>query len=142
MMILSRRAALTVGAGIVAAPALVRTAAAEGSLDAAGAAPVDLSPLARVRQELVAPPFVHAHEQVATTGPRVVEFETTTVEKEIEADRGARLRATTFDGAIPGPMMVAHEGHSVELTRRNPASNLLQDGIDFHAATGALGGGR
>jgi nitrite reductase (NO-forming) len=46
-----------------------------------------------------------------------------------------------FNGSIPGPMMVVHEGDYVELTLVNPATNTMQHNIDFHAATGALGGG-
>ncbi len=47
----------------------------------------------------------------------------------------------TFNGSVPGPMMVAHEGDYVELTLRNRPANMLQHNIDFHASTGALGGG-
>lgn len=138
---LSRRAALMVGAGLVAAPMLVKTAAAEGTLDTSAAAPVDLSSLPRIRRELVAPPFVHEHEQVASTGPRIVEFTMDIAEKEMQVADDAWLQAMTFNGSIPGPMMVVHEGDYVELTLRNPAANMLQHNIDFHAATGALGGG-
>jgi nitrite reductase (NO-forming) len=37
--------------------------------------------------------------------------------------------------------MVVHEGDYVELTLINPASNSMPHNIDFHAATGGLGGG-
>jgi nitrite reductase (NO-forming) len=37
--------------------------------------------------------------------------------------------------------MVVHEGDYVELTLKNPSTNLLVHNIDFHASTGALGGG-
>lgn len=47
----------------------------------------------------------------------------------------------TFNGTAPGPLMVVHEGDYVELTLYNPQENLMQHNIDFHAATGALGGG-
>jgi nitrite reductase (NO-forming) len=46
----------------------------------------------------------------------------------------------TFDGSVPGPMMVVHEGDYVELTLINPDTNLMPHNIDFHSATGALGG--
>jgi nitrite reductase (NO-forming) len=138
---LTRRAALMVGAGLAAAPMLVQTAAANESLDTSAATPVDLSTLPRIRHELAVPPLVHAHEQVASTGPRIVEFTMDIVEKEIQISDDAYLQAMTFNGSIPGPMMVAHEGDYVELTLRNPATNMMQHNIDFHAATGALGGG-
>ena len=47
----------------------------------------------------------------------------------------------TFDGSVPGPMMVVHEGDYVELTLFNPPENMFQHNIDVHAATGGLGGG-
>ena len=37
--------------------------------------------------------------------------------------------------------MVVHEGDYLELTLRNISSNTLPHNIDFHASTGALGGG-
>ena len=36
--------------------------------------------------------------------------------------------------------MVVHEGDYVEVTLVNPATNTMTHTIDFHAATGALGG--
>ncbi|WP_218013950.1 copper-containing nitrite reductase, partial [Rubellimicrobium rubrum] len=124
-----------------AAPMLVQAARAGESMDTTDAAPVDLTSLPRIRHELVAPPFVHEHEQVATTGPRIVEFTMDIVEKEIQVADDAWLQAMTFNGSVPGPMMVVHEGDYVELTLRNPPANMMQHNIDFHAATGALGGG-
>ena len=47
----------------------------------------------------------------------------------------------TFNGSMPGPMMVVHEGDYVELTLVNPDTNTMPHNIDFHSATGALGGG-
>ncbi|TIT81168.1 MAG: nitrite reductase, copper-containing, partial [Mesorhizobium sp.] len=58
----------------------------------------------------------------------------------IDAD-GTQLNAMTYNGSIPGPLMVVHEGDYIELTLINPETNTLAHNIDFHAATGALGGG-
>ncbi len=139
---LTRRTALMGAAFIAASPLIVRkTAAADEVTDTSAAAPVDLSALPRVKHRLVAPPFVHDHEQVATTGPVINEFEMRVVEKEVQIDDGAYLQAMTFNGSMPGPLMVVHEGDYVELTLFNSPENLLQHNIDFHAATGALGGG-
>jgi nitrite reductase (NO-forming) len=102
----------------------------------------DIDALPHEKVNLVAPPFVHPHEQATTAGPKVVEFTLTTVEKSVEIDdQGTTLQAMTFDGSIPGPLMVVHQDDYVELTLVNPASNTLAHNIDFHAATGALGGG-
>ncbi|WP_210528219.1 copper-containing nitrite reductase [Rubellimicrobium arenae] len=138
---LSRRAALMIGAGLAAAPMLVQPVLAEGGLDTSNSAPSDLSGLTRIKRELVAPPEVHEHEQVALGGPRIVEFEMRIQEKEIQIADDAWLQAMTFNGSVPGPMMVVHEGDYVELTLKNPPTNMMQHNIDFHAATGGLGGG-
>jgi nitrite reductase (NO-forming) len=140
---LTRRAAMIGAAGIAAAaPVLVKTAAAsEEIMDTSMAAPVDLSSMERIKRKLVRPPFVHAHEQIAPGAPRIVEFEMQIIEKEMQVAEDAYLQAMTFNGSVPGPMMVVHEGDYVELTLYNDPENLMQHNIDFHAATGALGGG-
>lgn len=103
---------------------------------------VDLTSLPRKKVKLVPPPFVHEHDQVAKDPPSIVEFELLIVEKEHEIDdEGTMLQGMTFDGSIPGPLMVVHEGDYVELTLINPPENQLQHNIDFHSATGGLGGG-
>ncbi len=108
----------------------------------AAATAKDIAKLERVKVELVRPPFVHAHSQKAEGGPKVVEFTLTIEEKKIVIDdQGTEVHAMTFNGSVPGPMMVVHEGDYVELTLINPATNTLQHNIDFHASTGALGGG-
>ncbi|MCD9033541.1 copper-containing nitrite reductase [Luteimonas sp. Y-2-2-4F] len=102
----------------------------------------DLAGLPRQRVQLVRPPFVHAHEQAATGGPKVVQFTLPIEEKEIVIDGdGTRMLAMTFGGSIPGPLMVVHQGDYVEVTLVNPATNTMPHNIDFHASTGALGGG-
>lgn len=103
---------------------------------------VDVAALPREKVALVAPPFVHPHTQVATGGPKVVEFQLTIKEMPVVIDGdGTTLQAMTYDGSIPAPMMVVHEGDYVELTLINPETNEMPHNIDFHAATGALGGG-
>ena len=57
-------------------------------------------------------------------------------------DKGTTLQAMTFDGSMPGPTLVVHEGDYVELTLVNPATNAMPHNVDFHAATGALGGAK
>ena len=97
--------------------------------------------LPREKVTLVAPPFVHAHEQVAKSGPKIIEFKMTVVEKPIVIDEaGTTIPGLTYNGSIPGPLMVVHEGDYVEVTLVNPATNTMTHTIDFHAATGALGG--
>lgn len=95
----------------------------------------------RVKQKLVAPPFLPEHDQVAKGGPKIVEIELIVVEKEMEIAPGVFVQAMTFDGSNPGPMIVVHQGDQVELTLINPKSNTFVHNIDFHASTGALGAG-
>ena len=110
---------------------------------AAAGKPADLSGLPRIRQELVAPPNAPAHEQVAPGGPRIVEIELVTEEKlmVVDADEDATIWALTYNGWVPGPLIVVHQDDYVELTIRNPSSSQMDHNIDFHASTGALGGG-
>ena len=139
--IVSRRALLggAVAVGAAAQLAAVLPAAAR-EVAAAATAPVDINTLERVKVELVAPPFVHAHDQVAVGGPKIVEFTMTIEEKIHKIADDAEIWGMTFNGSIPGPLMVVHEGDYVELTLINPAHNLMMHNIDFHSATGALGG--
>jgi len=98
--------------------------------------------LPREHVDLVAPPFVHPHEQATKAGPKIVEFKLTVQEKEVVIDdAGTKMWAMTYNGSMPGPMMVVHEGDYVELTLVNPETNTMPHNIDLHAATGGLGGG-
>src|SRR6266481_46425 len=100
------------------------------------------SKLPREKIDLVAPPFVHAHEQATKAGPKILEVTLVVEEKQIVIDEeGTKLQAMTFNGSIPAPLIVAHEGDYVEVTLVNPKTNSMPHNIDFHAATGALGGG-
>lgn len=103
--------------------------------------PEDVSRLERVTQTLVEPPFLPRHEQVYTGAPRVVEIRLEVEEKEIEIAPGVFVWAFTFNGSVPGPIAVVHEGDYVEMTLVNPSDNQLLHNIDFHASIGALGGG-
>jgi nitrite reductase (NO-forming) len=98
--------------------------------------------LQRVTQKLVKPPFLPNHDQVVKGSPRVVQIRMVIEEKLMEiAPDGTKIWAMTFNGSVPGPIVVVHQNDHVELTLVNPATNSLMHNIDFHAATGALGGG-
>jgi nitrite reductase (NO-forming) len=103
---------------------------------------VDISKLQRVKQTQMAPPFVPEHEQTVGPDPRIIEVTLDIVEKKMVIDdEGTEVWALTFGGSVPGPMIVAHEGDYVEVTLRNLPDNTMEHNIDFHASTGALGGG-
>jgi nitrite reductase (NO-forming) len=109
----------------------------------AGAAPADLSGYERVQQRLVRPPYAPEHDQVARGAPKIVEIEMMVDERlmVVDEDTGASIWAMTYNGSVPGPLIIVHEGDYVELTLKSHTRNTLEHNIDFHASTGALGGG-
>ncbi len=124
------------GTGLLAADLGISTAYA------ASATEEEIAGLPRVVQEMVAPPFLPKHDQVAKGGPKVVEIRFVIEEKKMVLDDdGAEVWALTYNGSVPGPMVVCHVDDYVELTLVNPADNAMEHNIDFHASTGALGGG-
>ncbi|MCB0740185.1 MAG: multicopper oxidase domain-containing protein, partial [Chitinophagaceae bacterium] len=92
--------------------------------------------LERVKQEMVAPPNLPKFDQVAKGEPKIVEVTLTAIEKKIEVAPGDSMWAFTFNGSVPGPMIVVHQNDFVELTLKNPATNTQMHNIDFHASTG------
>ncbi len=138
-MLTRRAAVVAMAAALMMAPA-VADEGANPTLKATAALDKSVG-LPRVQAKLVPPPAVMAHDQIAKGGPKVVEFKMTIQEKEVVVDdEGTTFQAMTFDGSMPGPTMVVHEGDYVELTLINPETNAMPHNIDFHAATGALGG--
>jgi nitrite reductase (NO-forming) len=106
----------------------------------AKADPADDLPV--VVQKLLPPPFVPIHDQVADGEAKVVKVTMIIEEKIIEIDDdGTLFRVFAFNDSVPGPLIVVHEGDYIELTLINPEKNNFQHNIDFHASTGALGGG-
>ncbi|ABO25201.1 copper-containing nitrite reductase [Shewanella loihica] len=97
--------------------------------------------LARVTLDLVPPPMVPKHDQVAKGKPKVVQVKLVVEEKQVELENGTKAWVCAFNGSVPGPLIVCHQHDFVELTLVNPATNALAHNIDLHAATGALGGG-
>ena len=110
------------GVGTLAVELTSRSAEAATQIAAA-----DISKLPRVKQELVAPPFAPKHDQVAKGGPKVVEIRMVIKEKKMVLDDdGTEIWALTYDGWVPGPLVIVHEGDYVELTLVNPASNAME----------------
>lgn len=107
-----------------------------------GANESSLDSIKRVTQTLVAPPAVPKHEQIAKSAPKVVQVRLMIEEKlmQISPD-GASVWAMTYNGSVPGPLIIVHQDDYLELTLVNPSTNTLEHNIDFHAATGAMGAG-
>ena len=97
--------------------------------------------LERVTQALVLPPGVPEHKQIVKGEPKVVKVRLEVEEKEIELGDGTFVQAMTFNGSVPGPLIIVHQDDYVELTLVNSAENVFLHNIDFHASTGAMGGG-
>jgi nitrite reductase (NO-forming) len=105
-IMLTRRTALmgaAIAALMMAAPVAVRAA--------------DDLKLPRQKVELVAPPFVHAHEQATKAGPKIFEFKLTIREKEVVIDDAGtkvscddvrRIDAGSDDGGPRGRLHGAH----------------------------------
>lgn len=96
--------------------------------------------LKAVDQKLVTPPFLPKHTQTVTGKPKVIRVRLEIVEKLIEVEPGVKTWAMTFNGSVPGPMIVCHQYDYVEVNLVNPSSNSMAHNIDLHSATGALGG--
>jgi len=101
----------------------------------------NLSALEVVTQKMVKAPNVPVHTQVAVGGPKVIKVEMTVDEWMHDLGDGTKVRVIGFNKQIPGPMIIAHVGDYVELTLTNPATNAMIHNVDFHAATGFMGGG-
>ncbi len=138
---LSRRTFLSGTAAAGIGPFAVEMASVSAEAATQGAT-ADVASLPRVKQNLVAPPFLPEHDQVANGGPKVVEIRMVIEEKiMVLDDDDAEIWALTFNGSVPGPIIVVHQDDYVELTLVNPATSAMEHNIDFHASTGALGGG-
>ena len=113
----------------------------ESGPNQAAETPANPAQMERVTQGMVAPPLVPVHDQVAVGPPKIVQIRMVVAEKLVDiGPDGAKVWAMSFNGTVPGPLIVVHQNDQVELTLVNPATNTLVHNIDFHAATGAMGG--
>jgi len=72
--------------------------------------------------------------------PATVEAELTTREVTAEIEPGVSFEYMTFDGQIPGPMLRARVGDTVDLTVTNAEDNRMPHNVDLHAVRGPGGG--
>ncbi len=72
--------------------------------------------------------------------PQVVRIDMETVELTGHLDDGTSYVYWTFDRKVPGPMVRARVGDTIELHIKNAADSVMMHSIDFHAATGPGGG--
>lgn len=74
------------------------------------------------------------------TEPAVVELNLTVKEVVAEMAPGVYFNYWTFDGQVPGPLLRARVGDTVNLTLTNEVTSLHHHNIDLHAVTGPGGG--
>ena len=63
----------------------------------------------------------------------VVEVDLVTKRETVKIAPGVEMRAWTFNGTVPGPVIRAVEGDTIEVTLRN-ADKAMAHSVDFHAA--------
>ena len=90
--------------------------------------------------ELIAPPNLPQFPE-CNGKPRNLRLTLETKEYEAEIAPGITYPFLSFNGGVPGPAIVACLGDWVEVTLKNAADSKHAHNIDFHAATGELGGG-
>jgi nitrite reductase (NO-forming) len=99
-------------------------------LDAAK--PVDVDRIAADPHDLPPP--------ITRTEPAVVPVELETLELVAEVEPGVTFDYMTFDGRVPGPLIRARVGDTIDLTIRNHPDNAMVHNVDFHACRGPGGG--
>jgi nitrite reductase (NO-forming) len=77
---------------------------------------------------------------IGDRGPTNLSVELHAVEVDGILADGTTYRYFTFDGAIPGPMIRARVGDTIDLTVHNDTTSQMAHSIDLHAVTGPGGG--
>jgi len=79
-------------------------------------------------------------QETKRNGPMNHEVHFTTREVVAEVVPGTTMEYWTFDGRIPGPMIRARVGDSVDFFLKNDPTSMMPHDVDFHAVTGPGGG--
>ncbi|MBP2301016.1 copper-containing nitrite reductase [Azospirillum picis] len=122
-------AALLMLSGIAAAPAA----------DTLYANPKVKEPTVSVVQD---PAAVPAPEKAGKRAPMTHKVVLNTTEVESTLDDGTTYTYWTFNNTVPGPMVRVRVGDSVDVAISNAPDSTMNHSVDFHAATGYLGGGQ
>ena len=77
---------------------------------------------------------------ITRDAPETVSYRLTSSEVVAQMEDGTTFEYWCYDGQVPGPMLRARVGDTVEVTLANDAASKLVHSIDFHAATGPGGG--
>ncbi len=77
---------------------------------------------------------------IGDRAPTIVQVDLTTVEVAGQLADGTTYHYMTFNGQVPGPMIRARVGDTVEVNLQNDLTSTLPHSIDLHAVTGPGGG--
>lgn len=77
---------------------------------------------------------------ITRTEPTTVAITLTTREVTAELADGSTYDFWTFDGTVPGPLIRAMVGDTVQVTLANPSDSIVFHNIDLHAVNGPGGG--
>lgn len=78
---------------------------------------------------------------IGARAPRTLKYRMETVELPGKLDDGTSFTYWTFNRQVPGPMLRARVGDTIELTLANARDSKMIHSIDLHAVTGGHGGG-
>ncbi|KAB8043706.1 copper-containing nitrite reductase [Janthinobacterium aquaticum] len=78
---------------------------------------------------------------IGQRAPQLLKYRMETVELPGKLDDGTSFTYWTFNRQVPGPMLRARVGDTVELTLFNARDSKMIHSIDLHAVTGGHGGG-
>jgi len=78
---------------------------------------------------------------IGARAPKTLKYRMETVELPGKLDDGTSFTYWTFDRQVPGPMLRARVGDTIELTLANARDSKMIHSIDLHAVTGGHGGG-
>ena len=78
---------------------------------------------------------------IGNRAPTTLKYRMETVELAGKLDDGTSFTYWTFDRQVPGPMLRARVGDTIELTLANARDSKAIHSIDLHAVTGGHGGG-
>jgi nitrite reductase (NO-forming) len=88
------------------------------------------------------PNAVPAAEAPGKRAPKTHQVNLVTSEVEAKLDDGTVYTYWTFNQTIPGPMVRVRVGDTVNVKISNDPKSAMNHSVDFHAATGYLGGGQ
>ncbi len=107
---------------------------------AGNAAQASLAPAKAVTAKTIARPATAVAAPLNRAAPATVRVDLETQEVVAEIEKGETFTYWTFGGTVPGPMLRARVGDTVELHLKNSASSVLTHSIDLHAVNGPGGG--